>query len=66
MNSLGINIGSTSVKVTLIEAGKVVWNIVEPHEGNFIDTLKKSWAAESFPTEYTLWQRELKAAILST
>ena len=40
MASLGINIGSTSVKATMLEEGRILWSAVEPHEGNFIDTLK--------------------------
>ncbi len=51
MNSLGINIGSTSVKVTMIDGGKVVWNVVEPHEGNFIDTLRKILNTRELPED---------------
>ncbi len=41
MHSLGINIGSSNVKVTMLEGNNIVWSAVEPHEGNFLDTLKK-------------------------
>ena len=39
MYSLGINVGSTSVKVVLCEDGDVTWNRVLPHDGNVQDTL---------------------------
>jgi len=41
MQSLGINIGSSSVKVVLVDDKKIVWSEVLDHEGNFIETLKK-------------------------
>ncbi|NMC91709.1 MAG: activase, partial [Smithella sp.] len=41
MYSLGINIGSSNVKAALLEGPRVVWSAVEPHEGNFPDTLTK-------------------------
>jgi len=48
MHCLGINIGSSNVKVALLEDNQVVWNTVEPHEGNFLDTLKKILASRTF------------------
>jgi len=41
MHSLGINIGSSNVKTALLSEGKIVWSAVEPHEGNFLGTLRK-------------------------
>ncbi len=41
MLSLGINIGSSNVKVTMTEEQNILWSKVEPHEGNFLDTLKE-------------------------
>ena len=41
MPSLGINIGSSNVKAALLEENRILWSAVEPHEGNFLDTLKK-------------------------
>ncbi len=41
MHSMGINIGSSNVKVAVLQDNKSIWNAVEPHEGNFLDTLKK-------------------------
>ncbi|MDR2747032.1 MAG: acyl-CoA dehydratase activase, partial [Treponema sp.] len=35
MQSLGINIGSTSLKMALVEGGKLVWSASVPHEGDF-------------------------------
>jgi predicted CoA-substrate-specific enzyme activase len=40
MQSLGINIGSSSIKVVLLEDNKILWKTVDAHEGNFIQTLK--------------------------
>ena len=40
MQSLGINIGSSSIKVVLLEDERVRWETVVAHEGNFIETLK--------------------------
>ena len=49
MNSLGINIGSSSVKVSMLEGNNISWSEVEPHEGNFFHTLKKILASHSIP-----------------
>jgi activator of 2-hydroxyglutaryl-CoA dehydratase len=35
MQSLGINIGSTSLKMVLAEEGRPVWSGILPHEGDF-------------------------------
>ncbi|MDR0475235.1 MAG: acyl-CoA dehydratase activase [Treponema sp.] len=35
MQSLGINIGSTSLKMVLLEDNKAVWSASAPHEGDF-------------------------------
>ena len=40
MQSLGINIGSSSIKVVLLEDERVRWETIVAHEGNFIETLK--------------------------
>jgi len=40
MQSLGINIGSSSIKVVLLEDERARWETVVAHEGNFIETLK--------------------------
>ncbi len=40
MKTLGINIGSSSVKVILLDGNDdILWTKVEPHEGNFVQTL---------------------------
>jgi predicted CoA-substrate-specific enzyme activase len=41
MHGLGINIGASSVKVSMLEENNILWNDVEPHEGNFLHTLEK-------------------------
>ncbi|GAB6272193.1 MAG: acyl-CoA dehydratase activase [Smithella sp.] len=51
MHSLGINIGSSNVKAALLEGDQIVWSAVEPHEGNFLDTLKKILSARSLPQD---------------
>lgn len=40
MSSLGINIGSSSIKIVLLQNKQVVWTAVRDHEGNFVETLK--------------------------
>ena len=42
MQNLGINIGSSSLKLVMLEDGKISWSSVLPHEGDFVSTLKKS------------------------
>ena len=51
MHSLGINIGSSNVKVAMKEENNIVWSAVEPHEGNFLDTLKKVLSAHNLPKD---------------
>ncbi|GHU66056.1 2-hydroxyglutaryl-CoA dehydratase [Spirochaetia bacterium] len=41
MQSLGINIGSTSLKMVLAEDGKVKWSAAVPHEGDFAAATRK-------------------------
>ncbi len=41
MLSLGINIVSSNVKVTMMEEQNIIWSKVEPHEGNFLNTLQE-------------------------
>ncbi len=40
MQSLGINIGSSSIKAVFLEDKKVLWKTNVAHEGNFLETLK--------------------------
>ncbi len=49
MHSLGINIGASNIKVALLEGSSMIWNAVEPHEGNFLDTLKKVLSSRQVP-----------------
>jgi len=51
MHSLGINIGSSNVKAAMLEGDRIVWSAVEPHEGNFLDTLSKMLSAHSIPSD---------------
>ncbi len=41
MNSFGINIGSSSLKVVMMEGDSVKWNKVVPHDGDFAEALKR-------------------------
>jgi len=50
MHSLGINIGSSNVKVTMLEGDNILWSKVEPHEGNFLETLHAILCAKKIPT----------------
>lgn len=49
MHSLGINIGSSNVKVTMLEGDNILWSKVEPHEGNFLETLHTILSAKKIP-----------------
>ncbi len=51
MHSLGINIGSSNVKVTMLEGNNILWSSVEPHEGNFLYTLKKILSSHNIPAD---------------
>ena len=49
MHSLGINIGASNIKVTMLEGNSISWHAVEPHEGNFLETLKKVLSSHKVP-----------------
>lgn len=49
MHSLGINIGSSNVKITILEDNNILFSKVEPHEGNFLFTLKKILSSYPLP-----------------
>src|SRR3990172_4113479 len=40
MYSLGINIGSSSIKIILLKNQEIYWKAVVAHEGNFMESLK--------------------------
>ncbi|MCL2763455.1 MAG: acyl-CoA dehydratase activase [Treponema sp.] len=50
MQSLGINIGSTSLKMALLADGKAVWTASTPHEGDFGAAVRKLLAEGKIPT----------------
>ncbi len=50
MKTLGINIGSSSVKVVLLENKNIVLQKVLDHEGNFLETLKQILLDNEIPT----------------
>ena len=54
MKSLGINVGSSSLKMVLLErdaagVATVVWSSVLPHEGDFLAAVGKTLAGHSAP-----------------
>ncbi len=51
MHSLGINIGSSNVKVTMLEGFSILWSAVEPHEGNFYQTLQNILQTRTLPRD---------------
>lgn len=40
MHSLGINIGSSSIKIALVKGREILWHKVVDHDGDFIATIK--------------------------
>ena len=51
MHSLGINIGASNVKVTMLEENNILWSEVESHEGNFLQTLNNILSSHEIPTD---------------
>lgn len=49
MVSLGINIGSSSLKLVLVEGDRVVWSALTPHEGDFHAALRKLMSERDIP-----------------
>ncbi|MDR2493720.1 MAG: acyl-CoA dehydratase activase [Spirochaetaceae bacterium] len=49
MQSLGINIGSTSLKMVLLEDGAVIWSAAVPHEGDFAGAVHRLLAQGNIP-----------------
>ena len=49
MNSLGINIGSTSLKMVLLEDNQPVWSGVLPHEGDFATATRRLLSEGNVP-----------------
>ncbi|MDR1894115.1 MAG: acyl-CoA dehydratase activase, partial [Spirochaetales bacterium] len=57
MQSLGINIGSSSLKLALLEEGKLIWHTVVPHEGDlpgaFTQALREGKISPGIPALVT-------------
>jgi predicted CoA-substrate-specific enzyme activase len=49
MRSLGINIGSTSLKMVLLEDGQAAWSAALPHEGDFAAATRRLLAEGRVP-----------------
>jgi predicted CoA-substrate-specific enzyme activase len=50
MYKLGINIGSSSIKVILLDKNNILLRKVVPHEGNFLQTLKTVLSTNDIPS----------------
>ncbi len=53
MVSLGINIGSSSLKAVLLDGSEVVWNNVVPHDGDMKGGVHRALAAAPLPVGVT-------------
>ncbi len=49
MKSLGINVGSTSLKIVLLDGESIIWSAVQPHEGNFSAVVQKMLSEQDIP-----------------
>lgn len=49
MKSLGINVGSSSLKMVLLDGDSIAWSSVLPHEGDFLQALNKTLSANPVP-----------------
>ena len=49
MYSLGLNIGSSSLKSVLLEDGKIIWKSVITHDGDFADAVDKTLGNKEIP-----------------
>lgn len=49
MYSLGLNIGSSSLKSVLLEDGKIIWKSVITHDGDFADAVEKTLGKKEIP-----------------
>lgn len=51
MYSLGINIGSSSIKAVLLDEEKIIWHKTLPHEGNFLNTIETILNNQNIPAD---------------
>lgn len=51
MYSLGINVGSSSIKAVLLDEEKIIWHKVLPHEGDFKNTIKIVMSDNNIPQD---------------
>ena len=51
MHSLGINIGSSSIKATMLEGKEILWGEVVAHDGDIPGTLKRILAKKKLPKD---------------
>jgi len=51
MHSLGINIGSSSIKAVLLDGEKILFHRVIEHEGDFLSVLKKIIYSDEIPQD---------------
>ncbi len=49
VKTLGINIGSSSLKLVLVDEGAILWSAVHPHDGDFQAALSRAFAERDYP-----------------
>ncbi len=49
MNSFGINVGSSSLKMALLDGDEVRWSVVVPHDGDFPSAITRAFAEHGAP-----------------
>jgi len=49
MNSLGINVGSSSLKIVYLEDDAIAWSVVLPHEGDFLAAVRRALEGRKAP-----------------
>jgi predicted CoA-substrate-specific enzyme activase len=49
MKSLGINVGSSSLKMVMLEGDAIAWSVVLPHEGDFLAAVHKALSGREAP-----------------
>ncbi len=59
MRSCGVNIGSSSIKVVMLEDNKILWHRIQDHEGDFLGTLGNILSEDS-------WNGDVKSLVTGT
>ncbi len=51
MHTLGINVGSSNLKLAMLDGEELLWSAVASHEGNFADTLRRMLTERKCPSD---------------